>query len=49
VTDVFGRPLDFTRGRKLDRNQGLVVSNGLLHEAVLAAAREHAGVPGGAG
>ncbi len=37
VTDVTGKPLDFTHGRGLERNRGVVVSNGLLHDAVLAA------------
>jgi 3'(2'), 5'-bisphosphate nucleotidase len=35
VTDTEGRSLDFTTGRRLTRNTGLVASNGLLHEAVL--------------
>ncbi|MBL8841249.1 MAG: 3'(2'),5'-bisphosphate nucleotidase [Planctomycetes bacterium] len=39
VTDCDGRPLDFTTGRKLTRNQGIVATNGLLHEAVIAAIR----------
>ncbi len=37
VTDVDGRPLDFTRGRGLDGNRGVIVTNGRLHEAVLNA------------
>lgn len=40
VTDVHGQSLDFTRGRQLDGNQGIVATNGLLHERVLAAARD---------
>ena len=35
VTDLEGLPLDFTTGRRLLRNRGLVASNGLLHDAVL--------------
>jgi len=35
VTDTEGRSLDFTTGRRLLRNTGLIASNGLLHEAVL--------------
>ena len=35
VTDVDGKPLDFTRGRGLDGNRGAVATNGPLHEAVL--------------
>ena len=37
VTDVHGRELDFTHGDQLKMNQGVIVTNGLLHEAVLAA------------
>ena len=37
VTDAFGKPLDFTSGIKLEKNYGIVVSNGMLHEAVLKA------------
>jgi len=37
VTDLLGRPLDFTAGRYLSGNHGLVASNGALHEAALAA------------
>jgi 3'(2'), 5'-bisphosphate nucleotidase len=39
VTDLRGRPLDFTVGRQLSGNQGLLASNGALHEAALAAVR----------
>ena len=35
VTDVAGKPLDFSRGRTLRANKGVIVTNGLLHEAVL--------------
>lgn len=38
VTDAYGRRLDFSRGRTLDRNRGVVATNGLLHGAVLDAA-----------
>lgn len=37
VTDLDGRPLDFGLGARLERNRGLVASNGRLHEAVVAA------------
>jgi 3'(2'), 5'-bisphosphate nucleotidase len=40
VTDLLGRRLDFSTGRRLTRNYGLVASNGALHDAVLAALRE---------
>ena len=39
VTDVTGRPLDFTHGRELIKNRGVVVSNGLLHDPILDALR----------
>jgi 3'(2'), 5'-bisphosphate nucleotidase len=37
VTDISGRDLDFTCGRQLERNRGVIVSNGLVHEALLGA------------
>ncbi len=37
VTDLDGRPLDFSMCPRLTRNRGVVASNGLLHSAVLAA------------
>jgi 3'(2'), 5'-bisphosphate nucleotidase len=37
VTDVMGRPLDFSSGIKMEKNQGVLVSNGILHEVVLKA------------
>ncbi len=37
VTDAFGKPLDFTTGIRLEKNYGIVVSNGILHGAVLEA------------
>jgi 3'(2'), 5'-bisphosphate nucleotidase len=37
VTDAFGRPLDFTRGRKLDGNRGIVAAAGSIHQQVLEA------------
>lgn len=37
VTDLDGKPLDFARGRTLAANRGVVASNGLLHDAALAA------------
>ena len=39
VSDLDGRPLDVSAGRHLARSHGIVASNGLLHEAVLAACR----------
>jgi 3'(2'), 5'-bisphosphate nucleotidase len=40
VTDLAGRALDFTAGRRLLRNDGFLASNDLLHEATLAAIRD---------
>lgn len=40
VTDVDGRPLEFTHGTELRANRGVVVTNGPLHEAVLEALKE---------
>jgi 3'(2'), 5'-bisphosphate nucleotidase len=37
VTDVRGRRLDFSSGIKMEENHGILVSNGILHEAVLKA------------
>ena len=37
VTDVTGQPLDFTHGRQLKANRGVIVTNGHLHEAILKA------------
>ncbi|NJL01883.1 MAG: 3'(2'),5'-bisphosphate nucleotidase [Spirulinaceae cyanobacterium SM2_1_0] len=41
VTDMHGQPLDFSLGAKLVNNQGIVASNGVIHEQVLAALREN--------
>jgi 3'(2'), 5'-bisphosphate nucleotidase len=35
ITDVHGHPLEFGRGTRLARNQGIVASNGVLHDEVL--------------
>lgn len=40
VTDMHGRPLDFASNYKMDNNWGVVVSNGVIHEAVLEALAE---------
>jgi 3'(2'), 5'-bisphosphate nucleotidase len=42
VSDVMGRPLDFAAGRTLLRNEGILASNGRLHEAALVAIQEAA-------
>lgn len=40
VTDLDGKPLDFTQGRTLAKNRGICGTNGVLHEKVLAALKE---------
>jgi 3'(2'), 5'-bisphosphate nucleotidase len=37
VSDVRGQPLDWTRGRRLETNLGVVATNGHLHDAVVEA------------
>lgn len=39
VTDVAGQPLDFSQGRTLAANHGIVATNGLFHDRVLEAVR----------
>lgn len=40
VTDVRGEPLDFSLGRTLKNNKGVVATNGKLHDEVIAAVRK---------
>ena len=40
VTDIHGNQLDFTTGRTLTRNAGIVASNGPFHEKVVAAVQK---------
>ncbi len=37
VTDMYGAPLDFTHGRLLEANTGVVATNGPLHDKVIEA------------
>ena len=39
VTDIDGKPLEFTHGRGLSANRGVIVTNARLHAAVLEAVR----------
>jgi 3'(2'), 5'-bisphosphate nucleotidase len=39
VSDVEGRALDFTHGRTLEANRGVVATAGGIHDEVLAAVR----------
>ncbi|HML96422.1 MAG TPA: 3'(2'),5'-bisphosphate nucleotidase [Thermodesulfobacteriota bacterium] len=43
VTDVTGKKLDFSRGRTLSENKGVIGTNGLVHDRVLAAVKEVTG------
>ncbi|MCB1151798.1 3'(2'),5'-bisphosphate nucleotidase [bacterium] len=47
VSDIAGRPLDFGRGYQLEGNLGVIVTNGHLHQDVLAAVKA-LGIPGSA-
>jgi 3'(2'), 5'-bisphosphate nucleotidase len=40
ITDLDGKPLDFTTGRSLRNNRGILASNRLLHAAALQALRQ---------
>jgi len=40
VTDVSGKRLDFSKGRTLSDNKGVIGTNGLVHDRVLAAVKE---------
>eukprot|EP00808_Paulinella_micropora_P021710 g55623.t1 len=40
VTDMKGEPLDFSKGRRLESNVGVVVTNGKLHEMVIEAVKK---------
>jgi 3'(2'), 5'-bisphosphate nucleotidase len=46
VTDVNGKELDFSLGRTLSGNKGIVATNGLIHDAVLSAVSEVLGADG---
>ena len=40
ISDLNGKPLDFSSGRKLVNNRGVLATNGLLHEAALKALKD---------
>ncbi|MCA9112885.1 MAG: inositol monophosphatase family protein, partial [Planctomycetaceae bacterium] len=40
VTDVDGKPLEFTHGRALESNRGVIVANANLHAKVLSVVQE---------
>jgi 3'(2'), 5'-bisphosphate nucleotidase len=37
VTDADGKPLDFSRGRELSGNRGVIATSGAIHGAVVEA------------
>jgi len=37
VTDIYGKPLDFGRGRTLSENKGVIATSGQIHDQVVAA------------
>jgi 3'(2'), 5'-bisphosphate nucleotidase len=39
ITDLDGQPLDFSQGRTLAANRGILATNGHLHDALLAGLR----------
>lgn len=45
ITDLYGKPLDFSTGRMLANNTGVFASNGLLHEAGLRAIHQVCTLP----
>ncbi len=40
ISDLDGKPLDFSQGRKLVENRGVLATNGHLHDAVLKALKD---------
>jgi 3'(2'), 5'-bisphosphate nucleotidase len=40
VTDIHGKQLDFSSGRKLLNNSGVIATNGMLHDAVIRAIQQ---------
>jgi 3'(2'), 5'-bisphosphate nucleotidase len=44
ISDVTGKPLDFSLGRTLAHNNGVVVTNARVHDSVIGAVREVLGV-----
>jgi 3'(2'), 5'-bisphosphate nucleotidase len=40
VTDILGQPLDFSCGRELSRNKGIIATNAIIHDRVVSAVRE---------
>ncbi len=40
VTDITGKPLDFSQGRQLEVNRGVIATNGRFHHEVVAAVQD---------
>lgn len=40
VTDIDGKPLDFSRGATLKENRGVIASSGAFHDAIVRAVKE---------
>lgn len=40
VTDIHGQPLDFSQGKKLEHNRGVIATNGKIHEQVLEVVKQ---------
>ncbi len=40
ITDLDGKPLNFTTGRSLTQNRGILASNHILHDAALQALKQ---------
>jgi 3'(2'), 5'-bisphosphate nucleotidase len=45
VTDITGRPLDFSLGATLSANKGIVATSGSIHDAVISAIRASSAAP----
>ena len=45
VTDVTGAPLDFSHGRRLEHNLGVIATDGRFHDEVVAAVQNVLGGP----
>jgi 3'(2'), 5'-bisphosphate nucleotidase len=43
ISDLSGRPLDWSTGRTLDHNRGVLITNGHLHDALLEAIHKAGG------
>lgn len=46
ICDVNGKPLDFSQGRTLKNNKGIIATNGKIHSEVLAAVKQVLSVDG---